>query len=51
MAKKIMFFDSSKAVRELGLPQSSVQEALRKAVAWFLEKGYAPKLPSNQTVS
>ena len=51
MAKKIMFFDSSKAVRELGLPQSSVQEALRKAVTWFLEKGYAPKLHSSQTVS
>jgi dihydroflavonol-4-reductase len=35
MAKKFMYFDSSKAVRELGLPQSSIEEALEKAVRWF----------------
>lgn len=40
MSGKKMFFDSSKAVRELGLPQNSVEEALRKAVAWFRENGY-----------
>jgi dihydroflavonol-4-reductase len=37
-----MFFDSSKAVRELGLPQSSVEDALERAVRWFREQGYAP---------
>ena len=40
MARKFMFFDSSKAVRDLGLPQSSVMDALRKAVNWFRCNGY-----------
>ncbi|MDP3981677.1 MAG: NAD-dependent epimerase/dehydratase family protein [Chlamydiota bacterium] len=40
MTRKLMFFDSSKAVRELGLPQHSVEEALAKAIAWFRENGY-----------
>lgn len=40
LSKKKMFFDSSKAVRELGLPQTPVQEALRKAVLWFAMNGY-----------
>ncbi len=40
MAKKFMFFDSAKAVRELGLPQTPVDTALADAVAWFREKGY-----------
>lgn len=39
MARKVMFFDSSKAVRELGLPQSPVEDALRRAVQWFRENG------------
>jgi dihydroflavonol-4-reductase len=41
MAKKFMYFDSSKAVRELGLPQTPVSQALMEAVAWFQEHGYA----------
>jgi dihydroflavonol-4-reductase len=40
MAKYYMYFDPSKAVRELGMPQSPVEGALAKAVAWFLENGY-----------
>ena len=40
MAKKFMFFDSTKAVRELGLPQRSAGDALAKAVTWFRENGY-----------
>jgi dihydroflavonol-4-reductase len=40
MARHKMFFDPSKAVRELGLPQSPVREALARAVTWFREKGY-----------
>jgi dihydroflavonol-4-reductase len=35
-----MYFDASKAMRELGLPQTPVEEALRRAVAWFRENGY-----------
>jgi len=40
MARKFMFFDPSKAVRELGLPQRPVVESLRTAVAWFRGNGY-----------
>jgi dihydroflavonol-4-reductase len=41
MARKFMFFDSAKAVRELGLPQRPVIDALRRAVEWFRSNGYA----------
>lgn len=41
MARKYMYFDASKAVRELGLPQSPIDEALRRAVEWFRANGYA----------
>jgi dihydroflavonol-4-reductase len=40
MSTHRMFFDASKAVRELGLPQTPVEEALGRAVAWFRENGY-----------
>jgi dihydroflavonol-4-reductase len=36
-----MHVDSSKAVRELGLPQSSPERALGAAAAWFVDYGYA----------
>ncbi|MFN3652305.1 MAG: hopanoid-associated sugar epimerase [Armatimonadota bacterium] len=45
MARKRMFFDGSKAVRELGLPRSPVEGALERAVSWFCEHGYAPPPP------
>ena len=35
MSRKRMFFSAEKAVRELGLPQSSVEDALARAVQWF----------------
>ncbi len=41
MAAKFMFFDSSKAVRDLGLPQTPVRDALKRAVEWFRTNGYA----------
>jgi dihydroflavonol-4-reductase len=41
MAAKRMFFDPSRAVRELGLPQTPVDEALRDAVDWFWAHGQA----------
>ncbi|HEX2769101.1 MAG TPA: NAD-dependent dehydratase, partial [Geobacteraceae bacterium] len=40
MARKFMFFDATKAVRELGLPQRPAIEALSKAVTWFRDHGY-----------
>jgi dihydroflavonol-4-reductase len=43
MAGKVMFFDASKAVRELGLPQTPVEEALERAIRWFRDHGYVKK--------
>ena len=41
MARKRMYFSPAKAVRELGLPQTPVETALREAVEWFTARGYA----------
>ncbi len=41
MAAHHMYFDSGRAVRELGLPQTPVKEALERAVEWFRTNGYA----------
>jgi len=41
MSRKAMYYDSGKAVRELGLPQHSVEHALAAAVDWFREMGIA----------
>ena len=43
MAAKFMYFDSSRAVNELGLSLSPVKNALERAVAWFRENGYTKK--------
>lgn len=40
MAAKRMFFSPEKAIRELGLPQSPIEEALREAVEWFAGRGF-----------
>lgn len=40
MSTHRMFFEASKAVRELGLPQTPVEEALARAVEWFRAHGY-----------
>jgi len=41
MAHTMMFFDPSKAIRELELPQTPVEDALREAVEWYWVHGYA----------
>ncbi len=41
MAQHVMHYDSAKAIRELGLPQTPVETALEKAVRWFRAHGYA----------
>ncbi|MBA5865638.1 MAG: NAD-dependent epimerase/dehydratase family protein [Nitrospira sp. CR1.3] len=41
MAKYKMHYDCSKALRELGLPQTPPEVALEKAVRWFRSHGYA----------
>lgn len=40
MAKHKMFFSPEKAVRDLNLPQSPVENALERAVDWFKANGY-----------
>lgn len=40
MSQHAMYYDSSKAVRELGLPQSPIDGAIEKAVRWFRGNGY-----------
>lgn len=40
MAAHPMYYDASKAVRELGLPQTPVVRAIEKAVRWFKDNGY-----------
>ncbi|WP_460194799.1 hopanoid-associated sugar epimerase [Thermosynechococcus sp. FA-CM-4201] len=42
MAQQKMFYDARKAVAELGLPQTPIDEALRDAVTWYRERGYCP---------
>lgn len=37
LAKTPMYFTADKAVRELGLPQTSVEAAVTRAVTWFRE--------------
>lgn len=43
MAKYFMYFDSSKAVQKLGLPQNSVKNALRQSVDWFKNNNYVTR--------
>jgi dihydroflavonol-4-reductase len=41
LARHKMWFDSAKAVRELGLARSPIEQALERAVDWFRQHGYA----------
>jgi dihydroflavonol-4-reductase len=41
MAKYNMHYDCSKAIRELGIPQTPPEVALEKAVRWFRDHDYA----------
>lgn len=43
MSRKKMFFSADKAVRELGLHQSSIEQALADAVGWFVGNGYVSR--------
>ncbi|WP_239651675.1 hypothetical protein [Neosynechococcus sphagnicola] len=40
MARQFMYYDASKAVQQLGLPQTPIQQSLEMAVDWFVEQGY-----------
>lgn len=50
MARKRMYFDAGKAVRELGLPQTDPETALGDAVEWFVARGYAAR-PARRSVA
>jgi len=39
-ARLYMYLDSSKAVKELGFPQTPIRTTIEKAVNWFRENGY-----------
>ncbi|NTW89191.1 MAG: NAD-dependent dehydratase, partial [Desulfobulbaceae bacterium] len=41
MSAHHMYFDSGRAVKELGLSQTPVKESLERAVEWFRKNGYA----------
>jgi dihydroflavonol-4-reductase len=41
LSRRYEFFDSGKAIRELGLPQTPVREGLTRAVEWYRAQGYA----------
>ncbi len=43
MARYKMFFDPSKAIRELHLPQTPPRQALADACEWFAANGYTEK--------
>jgi dihydroflavonol-4-reductase len=40
MARKYMFFDCTKAIKELHLPQNPVEGAIEKALRWFEHNDY-----------
>jgi len=40
MGTRFMYFDCSKAVRELGLPQTPLRDSVTRAVNWFRAHGY-----------
>jgi dihydroflavonol-4-reductase len=40
MARHKMYFNSAKAIRELGLPQTPPRQALADAAEWFRQNGY-----------
>ncbi|MDQ2832882.1 MAG: NAD-dependent epimerase/dehydratase family protein [Acidobacteriota bacterium] len=46
MGKKMMFASSARAERELGFRIVPIYDALRTAIEWFVENGYAPAVDS-----
>ncbi|MDE3154132.1 MAG: NAD-dependent epimerase/dehydratase family protein [Acidobacteriota bacterium] len=46
MARHRMFVDCSKATREIGFAPGPVDEALARAIAWYVAHRYVPDLPA-----
>jgi len=47
IGRKYEYYDCSKAVRELGLPQTPVRTSIEKAINWFRDNGYLRKTKDN----
>lgn len=47
-AYKFRFFNCEKTIEELGLPQSPVEDAFKKAVNWFVKYGYVNGFAKNR---
>lgn len=43
LAARSMFFESEKAVRELGFKQSSIRQALLDQIEWLIKEGYVTR--------
>jgi len=43
MSRKLMYFSSDKAHRELGYQSRPAKEAIKDAIEWFIENGYCKK--------
>jgi dihydroflavonol-4-reductase len=44
VTSRYYYFDCSKAVKELGFPQTPIRTTVEKAVNWFRENGYVKKV-------
>jgi dihydroflavonol-4-reductase len=40
MARRYMYFDCTRAVRELKMPQTPIESAMKRAIDWFKSNGY-----------
>jgi dihydroflavonol-4-reductase len=49
MARKLMYFSSEKAQRELGYTARPAVEALRDQIEWFCNNGYVVQKPIKKT--
>jgi len=49
MAQQVMYYDSAKAIRDLGLPQTPIQEAMQHAIDWFTSQGYVKNRVQHKT--
>jgi dihydroflavonol-4-reductase len=49
-ARKFRYFDCARTVRELGLPQSPIEEAFEKAIGWFRQNGYIHHFPKSPQI-
>lgn len=49
LAAELMYFTPAKAIRDLGLPQTPIRDALTRAVEWYYAHGYARRVSKRGT--